>query len=138
MIGMTIAPLSAPPLLNSKSYDLKAKFSDACQRAGISVDDARSRSQLRILSSKRHHAMAILHDEYKLSFPRIGRMFERDHSSVFHGVRSHNNRVAYRKDEKALYHEKIMKDATRLELKRQDSRMRRERAKQAAQIMEAA
>lgn len=58
----------------------------ACAMAGIAVDDARSRKSDRITAHKRFHVMAILRS-WDRSYPAIGRLVNRDHTSCLWGVR---------------------------------------------------
>jgi chromosomal replication initiator protein len=55
---------------------------------GVEKDDLLGRRRPRILVVPRHLAMYVLHEIGQLSYPSIGRMFFRDHSSVLHGCRN--------------------------------------------------
>ena len=58
----------------------------ACEIAGISIEDARSPSRKREISYRRFHVMAILRS-WGRSLPQIGRILNRDHSTILHGLR---------------------------------------------------
>lgn len=58
----------------------------ACEIAGISVAEARGPSRLKDVSYKRFHVMAILRS-WGRSLPQIGRLLNRDHTTILHGLR---------------------------------------------------
>ncbi len=67
------------------NYDAKAKFVSACERAGITPELAKSSCRFHDVAALRAKAMVIMHHEYGWSFPRIGQLLNKDHSTcVYH------------------------------------------------------
>lgn len=56
------------------------------------VEDLKSKGCKRALIKARQEAMYRLREEGKFSFPQIGRMVGRDHSTVIHGYQMHKSR----------------------------------------------
>ena len=66
------------------------------RKYGLKTCDLTGPRQSRTYAYPRHEAMARIREERKLSLPRIGAMFGgRDHTSILHGIRSHNARMAW-------------------------------------------
>lgn len=63
-----------------------------CEEQGFPLDflrrDVRGRSAVLV----RHHVMWCLAKDTDLSFPEIGAIFRKDHTSVIHAVRAENER----------------------------------------------
>jgi len=82
MIGAAFpkGTIPLPSLINRpQNVDL------ACELAGISLKLARSPDRDRKTARKRWHVMAILR-EWGRSSPQIGRLLNRDHTTVLHGI----------------------------------------------------
>lgn len=58
----------------------------ACEH-GVTVSDILSQSRKYPIAAARHDAMKRIRAELKYSYPQIGRMFDRDHSSVIWACR---------------------------------------------------
>lgn len=54
---------------------------------GVTVSDLKSRSRAQPLAHIRQKIMAKLRRDTDLSYPTIGRIFNRDHTTVLHAVR---------------------------------------------------
>lgn len=52
----------------------------------VTVDDMVGDSRQRVIVTARACAMAVIREATDLSFPDIGRLFERDHTTVMHHV----------------------------------------------------
>lgn len=64
-------------------------------RYGLTLEDMRSRRNRRALSIPRHEAMSLIRAEGRYSFPQIGGYFGgRHHTTIMHGVRAHEDRLA--------------------------------------------
>lgn len=64
-----------------------------CNRHGITYTEIISpRREVRLVRA-RHEAMWRLKNETAMSFPAIGRRFDRDHTTVLHAVRVHEERM---------------------------------------------
>lgn len=53
---------------------------------GVSRRQIRGKRRQKALSHVRHCAMSFVRDVTPLSYPEIGAMFHRDHSTVIHGI----------------------------------------------------
>lgn len=58
-----------------------------CTSAGTTLAQVRGYGQTRLLIETRKHAARVLRIEYGLSYPMIGRMLNRDHTTVLTMVR---------------------------------------------------
>lgn len=66
-------------------------------RHKVSMADMMSESRQYWITHPRHEAMyEVFVQRPKLSYPEIGRLFGRDHTSVLHGVRAHCGRIGVR------------------------------------------
>lgn len=62
---------------------------------GVSVNDLKAKRRDKIAARARHEAMWRVKKKTLFSFPKIGRVFGgRDHTTVLHGVRKHEERMA--------------------------------------------
>ena len=59
-----------------------------CERYGITFDDLRSPSRKQPLARIRQDCMAEIYHNTQLSTTSIGRILNRDHSTVIHGIRA--------------------------------------------------
>lgn len=59
------------------------------QKHGVTLDEMKSTKRHRHLVRARQEAYYLLYNEGKLSYPSVGRIFERDHTTVIHGYRRH-------------------------------------------------
>jgi chromosomal replication initiation ATPase DnaA len=69
------------------------KIREICERRGVSVAEVMGRSRYKNVCSARKEVYAMLRDE-SLSYPVIGRMFGRDHTTVVDGVRRYEHEQA--------------------------------------------
>jgi hypothetical protein len=53
---------------------------------GVTLEQLKSRSREQKLVDLRHHAFWILRTRFNWSMPKIGRFFNRDHTTALHGV----------------------------------------------------
>lgn len=60
----------------------------------LSWDEILGRSQERRVAWPRQEAWSVIWAQGRLSLPEIGRRFDRDHTTVLHGVRQHAKRMA--------------------------------------------
>jgi chromosomal replication initiation ATPase DnaA len=60
----------------------------------LTVTALKSPARYRVLAWPRQEAMARMYSETSASLPRIGRFFDRDHTTVLHGIRAYNEREA--------------------------------------------
>lgn len=71
---------------------------DVAQRYELTFDDMIGQERTRRIAHPRHHAMWEVRQRTTLSFPQIGRIFDRDHTSVLHDVREHEKRRAAQRE----------------------------------------
>lgn len=64
-----------------------------CARRGVSARDVLSPTRNRPVAWARQEAQHILRVTTKRSLPEIGRSFDRDHTSVLHGLRAVQRRM---------------------------------------------
>lgn len=70
----------------------------------IPVDTLRGRGKMSSISRARQTAFALLRESLGWSYPRIAMMFNRDHTTVLHGVRSHEALIDKDADYRSFYH----------------------------------
>lgn len=92
-IGPNYGPAFGPPRY-SRTDKIKADISAVAYRNGITTEDIMSRKRPRMFSWPRQEAYFVIREKYGLSFPHIGQIMGRDHSTVLHGVRQHEARNA--------------------------------------------
>lgn len=83
----------ATPLRNASPDPMSDLLSIVAGVTGVSVDDIVSVGKTQSIVEARHMAMAIASTDLRLSSPEIGRMLNRDHSSVLYGIRQHVERT---------------------------------------------
>lgn len=74
-----------------------------CGAKGVTLEEATGRSRLRSITSARH-AIWLLLRQTGLSLPAVGRITGHDHTSVLHGLRRLDRRVA---EENAARHARL-------------------------------
>jgi chromosomal replication initiator protein len=82
-----------------------------CERFGLRPIDLASRRRSRHIALPRHVAMYLCRRLLNASFPRLGELFQRDHSTVIHGVSSIERRV--KRDPSFLLTVEQLEDAIR-------------------------
>ena len=60
---------------------------------GIPIDELPKKGRTQTVARARQDACALLRDTTKMSLPEIGRVFDRDHTTIIHGLRSTVNRL---------------------------------------------
>jgi chromosomal replication initiation ATPase DnaA len=60
---------------------------------GLTIDDLTGRSREARIAHPRQEAMWRMKHETPMSYPAIGRRLNRDHSTVLHGVKAHQQRL---------------------------------------------
>lgn len=66
------------------------------ERHGVSLDDMMGLSRRPRIAQARQEAMHEIRQATTFSLPQIGRFFNRDHTTVIHGVRAHEQRMIER------------------------------------------
>lgn len=65
-----------------------------CRKYGLTMEQMVGAQTARFVSKPRHEAMWLAHRNTKASLPIIGRAFNRDHTSVMHAIKRHEQRLA--------------------------------------------
>lgn len=73
---------------------MKEIVAQVAMKHGVTRRDIHSHRRSVPLIKARHEAMWRARQETKFSLPAIGRFFDRDHTTVFHAVRKHEERMA--------------------------------------------
>lgn len=98
------APLVWPPYVEPAPYDVceylpmghqtaRDIIAEVASRHGMLARDILGVHRSKPVVLARQEAMWRVHrDRPEISFPQLGRLFDRDHSTVIHGIRSHEER----------------------------------------------
>lgn len=81
-----------PPKM-TPGQKINATIKVVALRHGVSLEEIMSDTTKHKIARARHEAMYILKTKFRLSYPRIGAIMRRDHSTVIHGVRAHAARI---------------------------------------------
>ena len=74
-----------------------------CQTLNINVSDIYSKTRKRNISEARQICMYLVYNECLLSLHQVGRIFNRDHSTIIHGRRNIANWLRYEDDFKKKF-----------------------------------
>lgn len=83
----------AKALPRNNSQGVRDIMKEVCDLHGISLSDMLGPARFRRIVRARQHAMWLCHKRTRFSFVRLGRFFQRDHSTVMHGIRAHEERT---------------------------------------------
>jgi len=67
--------------------DYEEVLDNACKVCDITMDELTGRCRQRHLVVARHICFYILRNEFNLNLKQIGKLFNRDHASVIHGIK---------------------------------------------------
>ena len=81
-----------PPKM-TPGQKINATIKVVALRHGVDVEAIMVGDRTRPIVNARHEAMYLLRNKFRLSYPRIGTIMGRDHSTVIHGVRAHAARI---------------------------------------------
>lgn len=70
----------------------KAIIAQTAERYGVKPSVILGGDRARVASIPRQAAMAAVREATGYSFPQIGRIFKRDHTTVLYGIRAHEAR----------------------------------------------
>jgi chromosomal replication initiator protein len=78
----------------TKSLDVTPRtiLARECARRGLSVSEITGPKRHREIAHPRQDIMRIIRDETDASLPQIGRLFNRDHTTVLHGIAASKRR----------------------------------------------
>jgi len=94
LVGQT-PKLEIPPPLPENLPRQMVILIEVAREKGFTLAEMRSDRKNRKLAAARQKAMWRMKKETSLSFPRIGQLLGgRDHTTILHGVRSHEARMA--------------------------------------------
>lgn len=69
-------------------------ISEVCQKYGVTLNDIKSARRSQYLAIPRQEICYRLRRETGLSFPQMGKMLNRDHSTQLHSARKYEQRLA--------------------------------------------
>jgi hypothetical protein len=72
----------------------KRIMKEVCEKYGVRLADLKSCRRTRNLVIPRHEVSYRLRMETGLSMPAIGRLLDRDHTTILHGVKAYERRLA--------------------------------------------
>lgn len=104
---------SLRPTRHSSRVTFDGIVAVVCERFGLRPSDLASRRRSRHIVLPRHVAMYLCRRLLNASFPHLGELFQRDHSTVIHGVASIEQRV--KRDPSFLLTVEQLEDAIRRE-----------------------
>lgn len=81
------------PPAPTRRQQINATITVVALRHDVPVEDIMVGDRKRPIVNARHEAMYLLRNKFRLSYPRIGAIMGRDHSTVMHGVRAHAARI---------------------------------------------
>lgn len=91
---VTDIPKTYGPPAPSRHQRVLATIEATAQRHGITLKDIMAHDRARRFAWPRQEAMYRVRQKYGLSYPRIGQiMGNRDHTTILHGVRRHEERA---------------------------------------------
>ena len=64
-----------------------------CEHRGVDIEDMLSPKRTAMVAHARQEAMALLSELLKWSLPQIGEAFNRDHTTILHGLRAVQKRT---------------------------------------------
>jgi chromosomal replication initiation ATPase DnaA len=68
-------------------------IADVATRRGVTRREIMSGDRTARVSRVRHEAYAAVRAATRMSYPAIGRIFHRDHTTIIHGIRAHERRT---------------------------------------------
>lgn len=77
-----------------KNARIREVIEEVAQRHDIPVGLIYAQDRRKAISTVRHEAYYLVHRDFGLSYPEVGRIFDRDHTTILHGVRKHEKRMA--------------------------------------------
>lgn len=90
---MKLSYFLIPAIKDRRHLSPEIVVKDVCRRYDLSVDDLKSECRKRDLVFPRHLAMYLIKQRTGLSLSKIGEMFNRDHTSVMHAIRTIQNYI---------------------------------------------
>jgi chromosomal replication initiator protein len=96
-LDMALAREALKDLINSSSTRMvspESIIAKVTEKFGISVEELKSKNKQRRISDARQISMYLIREMTDLSLPRIGEVFNRDHTTVLHGWRTISNNMA--------------------------------------------
>ncbi len=87
-IGIELAEQALEDLLPQAEAEIPATLimEETAKYFGLTVDDLTSKSRSRPLTTARHVAMYLVRECTGMTLPKIGEMFDRDHTTALHGI----------------------------------------------------
>lgn len=96
-LDMALAREALKDLISSSSSRMvspESIIAKVTERYGITVEELKSKNKQRRIADARQICMYLIREMTDLSLPRIGEIFNRDHTTVLHGWRTISNSMA--------------------------------------------
>ncbi|NGP19318.1 helix-turn-helix domain-containing protein [Devosia aurantiaca] len=87
-------PQPVPAEVQTYRPDSSRIVAEVAAEHGVAVKDILGRFRDSKVVTARHEAIWRIRQETRLSFPQIGQKFSRDHSTIIHGYKQHERRMA--------------------------------------------
>jgi chromosomal replication initiator protein len=87
LAAQALRDLVAPGPAASGGVAAAAVLTAVTRYYGVKLDDLKSKARYKQIVVPRHIAMYLLHEDAHLSTPEIGRLLNRDHTTVLHGLK---------------------------------------------------
>jgi len=81
------------PFVNSSKAKIAAVIRDTAEKYGITEKELLSTSRKKKFVSPRQEAIYRIRNEVQKSMPEIGRIFDRDHTTILHALEKHAERI---------------------------------------------
>jgi chromosomal replication initiation ATPase DnaA len=84
-----------PIIEDLEARDLLGLVDEVCRQRRVTRDELCGRGRTKAVAVARHEVWWRLrhHPDAAFSFQEIGRLFDRDHATVIHGIRAHDRRL---------------------------------------------
>ena len=83
--SMNNSEIKTSPLSNLESATEMAK--KICDKLNVTYEDAQSSTRIQEVVAARHSIWYVFHKEYGMTFTSVGKIFNKDHATIVHGVR---------------------------------------------------
>ncbi len=91
------------PGKSSSVSPAKKIMAEYAEKYSVTIDDLRGPARKRPLVHYRQECMYRIHKSTKFSLSQIGRLFNRDHTTVYHAINAVERRISEGKDCESLY-----------------------------------
>ena len=94
LAAQALRDLVAPGPAAAAGVGAAAVLTAVSRYYGVKLDDLKSKARHKQIVIPRQIAMYLLHEDARLSTPEIGRLLNRDHTTVLHGLKQVTTDIA--------------------------------------------